>query len=226
MALSTIENKIPNIAPSYKEIASALSPDQTIALYNASWQDYEEIGEVFDEARGFRLTYNDETLKIMTLSVKHEHYAELVKLLVAAVSRYLNQRILFFGSATMKKHDLLKGSEPDASFFVSRADLVSGNLNFDIGETPPDIVVEIDIYHTSEDKFEIYSAFGVSEFWLYDEKSLKIYRLENGEYQENSASIEIPSLTAEILTEYLNRSQSEDQFDVLQDFEKRLKENN
>ena len=223
---TTIEkNETPTITPGYREIAETLLPEQTLVLNNASWEDYEEISGDFDEARAFRLTYNNGTLTIMTLSVRHEYYSEFLKQLVGILSLRLKQRVLFFGSATMKKRGLLKGCEPDAEFFVSRAALVSGNIKFDIGKIPPDIVVEIDVYHTSENKFEIYAAFGVSEFWLYDEKQLKIYRLEDGKYREVAASVELPALSAKDLTEFLNRTQREDQFDVLQDFENWLEEN-
>lgn len=223
--IATIEeNETLTIAPRYREIAETLSPEQTLVLNNASWEDYEEISKDFNEAGGFRLIYNNGKLQIMTVSVRHEYYAEFLKRLVDRLSFQLRQKILFFGSATMKKRGLLKGCEPDAEFFVSRAELVSGNIKFDIGKIPPDIVVEIDVYHTSEEKFEMYAAFGVPEFWLYDEKVLKIYRLENDSYKEIENSLELPNLTAELLTEFLNRSQTEDQFELLTEFENWLRE--
>jgi Uma2 family endonuclease len=103
--------------------------------------------------------------------------------------------------------------------------LISGRANVDVAGNVPDIVVEVDVSHSSDDKFEIYSAFGVPEFWLYDEENLKIYRLENGQYSEVPASIELPNLTAENLTEFLNRSKTEDQFDLLIEFENHLRNN-
>ncbi len=225
MIATTEENEILTIAPGYREIAETLSPEQTLVLNNASWEDYEEISGDFDDARGFRLIYNNGKLEIMTVSVRHEYYAEFLKQLVGVLSLQLRKQVLFFGSATMKKRVLLKGCEPDAQFFVSRAELVSGNIKFDIGKIPPDIVVEIDVYHTSEEKFEIYAAFGVPEFWLYDEKVLKIYRLESNNYKEIESSLELPDLTAELLTDFLNRSQTEDQFELLMEFENWLREN-
>jgi Uma2 family endonuclease len=87
-------------------------------------------------------------------------------------------------------------------------------------------VVEIDEIHKSDDKFEIYAAFGIKEFWLYDAEILRMFELsEKGEYLLIEKSISLPILTAADLTEFLNRSQSEDQFEVLLDFENWLQEN-
>jgi Uma2 family endonuclease len=108
--------------------------------------------------------------------------------------------------------------------YVSRANMVSGRANANVSEIVPDIVVEVDVTHADEDKFEIYSAFGISEFWRYNENNFQIFRLENAEYKEVTASIELPQLSAKTLTEFLNRSKSEDQFDLLIEFENSLKE--
>ena len=225
MIPTTEKNETLTVAPRYREIAETLAPEQTLVLNNASWEDYEEISEDFDDARGFRLIYNNGKLEIMTVSVRHEYYSEFLKQLIGILSLRLRQKVLFFGSATMKKRGLLKGCEPDAEFFVSRSELVSGNIKFDIGTIPPDIVVEIDVFHTSEEKFEIYAAFGVPEFWLYDEKMLTINRLESNNYKKIEASVELPYLTAELLTDFLNRSQTEDQFELLMEFENWLHKN-
>lgn len=87
----------------------------------------------------------------------------------------------------------------------------------------PDIVVEVDITHTHEDKFEIYSTFGISEFWRYNENNFQIFRFINNEYKEISESVELPQLSAKLFTEYLNRSKSQDQFDLLIKFENELR---
>jgi len=48
---------------------------------------------------------------------------------------------------------------------------------------------------------------------------------ETGEYFLIEKSVALPILTDKVLTEFLNRSQSEDQFEILLDFEKWLQEN-
>lgn len=202
-------------------IATTRTLQKPTVLFGVSWDDYKELHRVLgNDYAGLRISFSKGILEIMPKSSEHEYYAELIKLFLAALALRRRQRILFFGSATLMKDEKRKGAEADASFFVSRANLISGKVHFDFAETPPDIVVEIDVHHASQEKFEIYSAFGVSEFWLYDEKELKIYRLnETGKYEEIAASVELPILTAKVLTEFLNRSQTADQTEILFEFD-------
>ncbi|HEX9960636.1 MAG TPA: hypothetical protein VGB00_06880, partial [Pyrinomonadaceae bacterium] len=67
--------------------------------------------------------------------------------------------------------------------------------------------------------------FGVSEFWQYDGVKLKIYQLQNGEYREIEKSGQLPVLTSAVLSGFLKRGQSEEQFTVLTDFQNWLQEN-
>lgn len=207
-----------------EDLLRDISPNAPFVMLGISWEDYEEVVREL-AGSSVQTSYNDGILKIMSKSPQHEYFIELIKQLVGILSRNLRQRVLHFGSPTIKQSFVKKGVEPDACFYVSRANLISGKANIDVAENVPDIVVEVDVYHSSEDKFEIYSAFGVPEFWLYDEVNLKIYRLENKQYKEVTASIELPSLSAEVLSEFLNRSKEEDQFELLIEFENKLKNN-
>ena len=206
-----------------KFIEATLEFQNPTVLYGMSWDGYEELQNLLgDDYPSLRVSFNKGILEIMP-KAKHDHYSRLIEQFITMLKARTRQRITFFGSATMKKDELRKGAEADASFFVSRANLVSGNIDFEMGEIPPDVVVEIDVHHASQAKFEIYAALGVAEFWLYDEKELKIYRLnENGDYDERAASVELPILTAAVLTDFLNRSQTVDQTDVVFEFDEWL----
>ena len=85
-------------------------------------------------------------------------------------------------------------------------------------------MVEVDIHHDSLNKFSIYSALRVPEFWLFNGDKLKIYQLENENYAEVEKSLALPILSTEILTDFLNRLENSDQFEVLLEFEKWLEE--
>ncbi len=200
-----------------------LVPDTPIILYGVSWENYENLVCELDGS-SVQMTYNRGILKIMSKSPQHEYYIEFLKQLVGILSRVILKKVIHFGGPTIKKSFHKKGVEPDACFYVSRANLVSGRANANVSEIVPDIVVEVDVTHADEDKFEIYSAFGISEFWRYGENNFQIFRLENAEYKEVTASIELPQLSAKTLTEFLNRSKNEDQFDLLIEFENSLKE--
>ncbi|MBO0719619.1 MAG: Uma2 family endonuclease, partial [Blastocatellia bacterium] len=53
------------------------------------------------------------------------------------------------------------------------------HLDFRV-DPPPDIVVEIDIHHSSVAKLPIYAALGVPEIWRYDGYTLKICNCSAG----------------------------------------------
>ncbi len=200
-----------------------LVPETPIILYGVSWENYENLVRELDGS-SVQMTYNRGILKIMSKSGEHEYYIKLLERLVDRICFRFMIKVIFFGGPTIKKSFHKKGVEPDACFYVSRANLVSGRANINVSDIVPDIVVEIDVTHADEDKFEIYAAFKISEFWRYNENNFHIYRLENGEYKEVAASLELPQLSAELLTEFLNRSKTEDQFDLLIEFENLMKE--
>lgn len=121
----------------------------------------------------------------------------------------------------MRSESKLIGVEPDLSYFVSKAGLhrVKNYVENEI-LLPPDIVVEIDISHRSDDKFFIYSELGIAEFWRYVDKELKIFILQDdGTYSEGARSEQLSVLTSQILTNFLNRGEEEEQFKILNDFQ-------
>lgn len=205
-----------------EDLLRDLSPKTPFMMLGVSWEDYEKVVRELDGS-SVQTTYNRGVLKIMSKSPQHEYFIESIKQLIGILSRALRIKALHFGSPTIKQSFIKKGVEPDACFYVSRANLVSGKANIDVAENVPDIVIEVDVFHSSDDKFEIYAAFGVPEFWLYDEEKFRIYRLKNRQYVEVPASLELPSLNATTLTEFLNRSKTEDQFELLIEFENKLK---
>ncbi|HWQ31613.1 MAG TPA: Uma2 family endonuclease [Blastocatellia bacterium] len=211
-------------APSHPyEFMHHLPPGSILTLHDVNWAEYQDLLEAVGEAKGLRISFDEGTLQIMTLSSRHEKYTELIKMLITALSLTLRIRILFFGSVTMQK-GRKKGNEPDACFYVQSADLIGNRTDIDFAtDPPPDVVVEVDVHHGSRQNFPIYAALSVPEIWHYDERSLRIYHLEDGQYVEAKASLALPLLSGGKLTEYLNRSQKEDQYSILLDFEKWLK---
>jgi len=204
----------------YREVIERLPTDSTLILRGISWDDYEELLAAVGEAPGLRISYDQGTMQIMTPSSEHESYVRLIERLVDRVSSKLRIKVLSFGSATMKHSRWRKGSEPDACFYVQSASRIGNRVLLDFtNDPPPDIVVEVDINHDSLSKFPIYAALGVSEIWRYDGQALAIYLLERNQYIPSEASLALPMLTSAVLTEFLSRSRSEDQYEMLLEFE-------
>lgn len=206
------------------EMIDRMPADSVLIQHGVSWNDYEELLEAVGEASGLRISFDNGTLQIMTLSQRHEKYATLIERMVDRVSSFLRVKILFYGSATMRKRRKQKGVEPDACFYVRNASLVGTKDEIDFNtDPPPDVVVEIDLHHDSISKFPIYAALGVPEFWRYDGNILTIHHLIEGRYQPSEASESLPLLTGAVLTEFLARTSKEDQYDILLAFEEWLR---
>jgi Uma2 family endonuclease len=211
-----------------EELLADVTPENPKVLYGVSWEDYTDLVKATFDETNLKMSYNRGVLKIMGQGFNHENISRFLDRLVALVGLFLGQDIIPAGSMTLHSNRIRKGADPDESYYIQNAHLASfkDELYDDGTDTPPDLVVEIDKSHGSDDKFEIYAAFGIKEFWLYSNGALQIFALaETGEYLRSETSPALPVLTAAALTEYINRGQKEKQIKVLKDFEKWLQEN-
>lgn len=211
-----------------QEILAEVTPENpTKTLYGVSWEDYVQfVNDTLGETN-LRTSYNRGVFKIMGNAFTHENLSRFLHDLVRLTSLILRIRVISAGSMSLISDRVRKGVDPDESFYIENARRANfkDKLYDDETDVPPDLVVEIDRTHKTDDKFEIYAAFGIKEFWLYDGEFLRILLLsKTGEYLSAEKSSALPVLSAEILSEFLRRSQREDQFEVLQDFEKWLTE--
>lgn len=209
---------------SRKDFIGLKHPMQYIGI---DWKTYERISEELGESTSLHLTYNKGTLTVMPVTELHELLTSLLHNFVTFTGLALQMNIIPTGKATMRSKRRAYGVEPDLSYFVSKADVhrIKTRVAEEL-EMPPDIVCEIDFYHTSDEKFEIYSDFGIAEFWIYDTENLKIFKLQtDGKYKEIKRSEELPILTSQVLSEFLKRGQTEQQLTVLSDFQNWLQKN-
>lgn len=208
----------------FPKMLTRLPAGSDVFLRGQTFEDYEELVESVGEASGLRISYDGENIKIMTLSTKHEKYVRFIEMIITALSLKIRQRILHFGSATMKSSRQERGSEPDCCFYIQNAELVASKDSIDFSRDVPPDVVEIDVHHSSMEKFEIYARLKVPEFWLYDGERLRIYQFENESYRAVKKSMALPILTDDILSDFLNRLENSDQYEMLLDFERWLEE--
>jgi len=59
------------------EIIDRMPPDGVIIQHGVDWNDYEEVLDAVGEAQGLRISYDEGTLQVMTLSSRHERYTWL-----------------------------------------------------------------------------------------------------------------------------------------------------
>lgn len=206
-------------------LVSLKHPMQYVGI---DWETYEEISEEIGESSPVHLTYNKGVLTVMPVTELHEFLTSLLHNFITFAGIALQKNVVPTGKATMRSRRREFAVEPDLSFFISNAHIhiIKAFVPNEL-ELAPDIVCEIDVHHPSDDKFEIYAEFGVSEFWQYNGVALMMYKLDaSGEYRLIERSEELPILTSDILGAFLQRGKNEPQFTrVLSDFQNWLQEN-
>ncbi|HXV60301.1 MAG TPA: Uma2 family endonuclease [Vicinamibacteria bacterium] len=206
-----------------RDFLERLPGNSTLILRDVSWDDYESLLAAVGETAGVRISYDEGTLQIMTLSPKHESYGRLLERLVDRLSVRLGVEIVSFGSSTIRRKGRRKGTEPDACFYVQSAPAIGPRIDLDFDrDPPPDIAVEIDVQHDSLGKFSLYAAMGVPEIWRYDGVALTMHRLEGDHYVLAPASIAFPVLDAQTLTRFLGIAGEKSQHEILLAFEEWL----
>jgi len=188
-------------------VAPRKTIDQYVVLRNVSWETFERLLADHQDSAGVRLYYNNGMLEIKVPSAKHERPNRTLAQLIEVLAEEMNFDIERLGSTTYKRDDLLKGFEPDSSFYIQNAEAVMGKDDFDLRiDPPPDIVIEIDITSDSLNKFPIFAGIGVPEVWRYDQGKVTFHKLDGEDYVEAKHSLTFPLLTSEIATQFLQES--------------------
>lgn len=184
-----------------------IAPEQRVVLEGVTWEMYEDLLGAHLNKSVPRFTYDNGRLEIMSPSSDHEYLKDTAAFLVNIIAEELNINAEGFGSTTIRREDAARGFEPDACFYFDNIRRVKGKrqLDFDI-DPAPDLVIEIDITNPSLPRFPIFAQFNVPEVWRHDGKRLQIFRLENADYKEQQASVVLPGLTPELITELIDQS--------------------
>jgi Uma2 family endonuclease len=164
-------------------VTTATRSSQRVILQNISWQTFESILAEMGDNRATRLAYDRGILEIMTPLMPHEHNKRLIEKLIDNLAEELNLNLKSTGSVTCKRQDLLRGVEPDSSFYIQNEPVMRQKQNLDLTQDPPpDLVIELDYTSSSIDRMPIYLALGIPEVWRYDEPVMQIYQLREGVY--------------------------------------------
>ena len=203
----------------YLEAIEHLPDGAMLRLEDISWEEYEQLLSQLAEWRGMRVSYDRGRVEIMSPSFQHEKFIAFISGVGRVLAEEMDLTVEAAGATTYKQESLLKGSEGDESFYVQNATAIIGKRQIDLDiDPPPDVVVEVDITNESLSKFPIYAAFLVPEIWRYDGKQARIYHLINQTYVERDASLSFPLLTAQAMTEFLERTKTQGQTAALAAF--------
>lgn len=183
-------------------------PEQRLLLHNISWETYERL--LADQQGGApRFTYDRGVLEIMSPRAAHEEPNRALALLVEVLAGELDLDVRNLGSTTFRREDLQRGFEPDSCFYLQHEPQIRGKDEIDLLiDPPPDLVIEVDITHSSLDKLPLYAQVGVPEVWRYDGKRVAILALAGESYGEVTRSSALPALTGADLARFIEESRA------------------
>ena|ERR1700677_1631349 len=191
---------------------------QRILLENIPWETYEALVDGIGE-RQIRITYDNGTLQIMTLSLDHESYGSWIDRLIGMLTFELDISIRSGGSTTLKWKRKRKGLEPDKCYWIQRAEAMLGKREFDFKiDPPPDLAVEVDVSRSSLNRLPIYAAFKIPELWRFDGERLRVYQLYKGKYRQKKQSLAFPFLPLEKFAKFIRESAEQDETSLLRSF--------
>jgi Uma2 family endonuclease len=180
-----------------------------VLLEGVRFSTYETLLEDMGDRR-LRLTYENGSLEIRSVSPRHEWAKKLIGRMIEAMTEELSISIRSGGSTTFKKELSKKGLEPDASYWVANERAVRGRPDLEIElDPPPDIAVEVEISTSALNRLAIYAAIGVSEIWRSDGSQILISQLQDdGSYVPVPQSPSFPWLPVAGLSRFLSAGMS------------------
>jgi Uma2 family endonuclease len=201
------------------EVPIQLAAETRIILGHVSWETYEHLLTDLSDESAIRMTYLDGRLEIMSPSDEHEVCKRNIELLIDTVLMELGRNAKRLGSKTFKLFKKKFGFEPDSCFYIQNFHRVKGVPRIDLlRDPPPDLVVEIDITHSTLDKFSIYAKAGIPEIWRHDGKVLKFHVLSGSTYSEVQNSLAFPFLASNFVDEVLRNMTTLEDISVLLGF--------
>lgn len=192
-------------------------PAEIICISGISWQTYETLLEELSDRR-LRLTYSRGNLEIMASSPEHELGKEVLGRFVETLAEELEVQIYTLGSTTFKRSEL-SGAESDKCFYIRNIDAVRGKRRLDLTEDPaPDLVIEIDVTNSSQNRVQVYANLGVAEVWIYNGDSLVIHQLQDTIYITSQTSQFFLNLPIPAIANFLQQAETMDYLELVKAF--------
>ncbi|NEP46061.1 MAG: Uma2 family endonuclease [Okeania sp. SIO2H7] len=152
-----------------------------------SWQQFQTIQSVMENATGLKISYLDGVIELMTTGETHEMLKKAIAILLE--SYFLKQGINFIpvGNATREDETKEVSFEPDESYYLGEK------------KAHPDLAIEVALTSGGKGKLEKYKRFGITEVWFWENNQLSVYHFRGEEYEEVSRSELLPELDLELL---------------------------
>jgi Uma2 family endonuclease len=154
-------------------VTTAIPGETRVLLENITWQTFKTMLAEMGSERANKISYRQGNIEVMTPLKPHESSNRLIEVFVGVLCEELGLEVNRVGSLTLTRDELL----------------VREKENIDLAfDPPPDLVLEVEYSRPKIDKFKLYAAMGIPEFWHYNGTTLRVYILANGQYSETQTS--------------------------------------
>jgi Uma2 family endonuclease len=196
-----------------KTAAVPADGERRVLIRGVGWQGYQALLSMVGD-QPVRLTYDREDVELMSPLFKHERIRSLLARMVETLTEELGIPLMSAGATTLKREDLDRGLEADASFYLGDLTRIrdTDNLNLDLEiDPPPDLAIEIEITRSVLNRLGVYGALGVPEIWRFDGRTLRILdRQPDGSYREIPRSKALPWISIEEIARFVQLEETRD----------------
>jgi Uma2 family endonuclease len=172
--------------------------EQRLRLSLIPWETYVAYSDGLGP-RHIRVTYDRGEMENRKSRLRH---------LVDVLMEEMDIEVVSSGSMTCRREDLLRGLEPDESYWIEHEPQVRGREDIDLEmDPPPDLALEIEISRSTMNRMAIYAALRVPEAWRWDGETLSVHLLSaRGTYRQSDRSKAFPFLPLGEFVEFLART--------------------
>lgn len=187
------------------------SSTQSSLIEGVSWESFEAIEAAFSEVAGVRLAYLDGVVEIMPISNEHEELKSTIGRLLEVYLRAKGIRYYVRGGPSLGTKEDSARRQPDESY------------NIGTKKDRADIAIEVVLSSGGVDKLASYKRFGIPEVWFWQDGSLRLYALRDGNYQQIFVSQFLPELD---LGQLVAAANLPDQYDAVTEYMNCLSQGN
>jgi Uma2 family endonuclease len=198
--------------------ASTAAPRPAV-LHDIDWDTYTRLLRAFEGQRGFRLTYDQGTIEIMSPRWDHERPADLLGSFVVVLTEELELPRIAGRSVTLRRRKKQRGLEADNCYWIASAGRLHGKTKLDLRvDPPPDLAIEIEVTKRVLNRLAIYAALRVPEVWVVGRKGIRFHVLENNAYASRPESQAFPKLRPTDLARFLRLVGQADDLTIVKQF--------
>lgn len=148
---------------------------------------YEALAAELGDDAHVRLTYDAGTLEVMSPSPLHQLIKGAFAMLINGISDEWDVNLKDLGSTTFKTKS--GNFEADLTYYRDAFSKLRDITRIDLSiDSPPDLVVEVDITGSSSNKFPMFADVRVPEVWRYDLDGFSAWGLVDAKYVPISVS--------------------------------------